>query len=89
MSNNNKKAVVLFASVDEKNEGINLRVAIDGKTEVLFTPKDVWGKIPEDKNVIKELEKITNIFNGYEERADGSWSKKNNFKPININIEFE
>jgi len=81
--NQNKiKGEIILSTVADDASGIHIRLRGEDKNiYVCFTPKDVWGKIPDDKDPKKELQKIADLLNGYKELPNGDIIKIPGFVP--------
>lgn len=82
-----KHLEVIFATVNDDGSGMHLRLRDnDGNVQVVYTPSEVWGKIPEEMDRKKELQKVANLLNGFEIKPNGQWVPLPNFVPKKITI---
>jgi len=90
MSDNKEEIIceVLEAYMKEGDRGIYLKL-INKKIElpfIVFVPSENWGKVPEGKNEIEELQIIVDLFNGFNILENGVREINTNFIPKKIKI---
>lgn len=79
---NKIKGEIILATVADDDSGLHIRLRGEDKNiYVCFTPKEVWGRIPPDKNTKEELQKIVDLLNGYTELPNGDISRIPGFVP--------
>lgn len=86
--NKERLCIVEKAVLAEDISGIYLHIKEENSENrrITFTPKEIWGRIPEGKDPATELQVIVDIFNGLEKDETGKMTPVENFTYKKIKI---